>query len=165
MKHELFNDNWKFWEDKDAFALIWSVPDNAQTVRLPHDAMIGARAYADSPAGADGAYRDGASYVYYKELYAPERWRDQTLKLYFEGVSRSAMVYVNNQRAALVPYAYTAFYVDLDDYLKYGQVNQIRVCVRTGDMPNSRWYAGAVSIGTSTCWREGWPISRPRASG
>ena len=142
MKHELFNDNWKFWEDKDAFALIWSVPDNAQTVRLPHDAMIGARAYADSPAGADGAYRDGASYVYYKELYAPERWRDQTLKLYFEGVSRSAMVYVNNQRAALVPYAYTAFYVDLDDYLKYGQVNQIRVCVRTGDMPNSRWYAG-----------------------
>ena len=49
MKHELFNDNWKFWEDKDAFALIWSVPDNAQTVRLPHDAMIGARAYAASP--------------------------------------------------------------------------------------------------------------------
>lgn len=139
--------------------------DNAQTVRLPHDAMIGARAYADSPAGADGAYRDGASYVYYKELYAPERWRDQTLKLYFEGVSRSAMVYVNNQRAALVPYAYTAFYVEPDDYLKYGQVNQIRVCVRTGTCPTADGMPGAVSIGTSTCWREGWPISRPRASG
>ena len=142
MKYQLFNDSWKFWEDKDAFALICSVPENAQTVRLPHDAMIGAKARADSPAGADGAYRDGASYVYYKELYAPEQWRDRTVKLCFEGISRSAMVYVNNQRAALVPYAYTTFYVDLDDYLRYGQVNQIRVCARTGDMPNTRWYTG-----------------------
>lgn len=142
MKYQLFNDNWKFWEDKDAFALIWSVPDSARTVCLPHDAMIGAKARADSPAGADGAYRDGASYVCYKELYAPEQWRDRTVKLCFEGISRSAMVYVNNQRAALVPYAYTTFYVDLDDYLRYGQVNQIRVCARTGDMPNTRWYTG-----------------------
>ena len=143
MKGSKWNEDWLFWEDKDAFALIWSVPEQAQSVCLPHDPMIRGKAYAESPAGGDGGYRDGGSYVYYKELFAPEKWRDQSVKLCFDGISRSAMVYVNGQRAALVPYAYTTFCVALDDYLRYGQVNQIRVCARTGDMPNSRWYSGA----------------------
>ena len=142
MNERFLNDGWLFWEDKDAFALIWSVPEHAEPVRLPHDAMIGREARGESPAGGDGAYRDGGSFVYYRQLYAPEEWKQRCVALCFEGVSRSAMVYVNNQRAALVPYGYTTFYVELNDYLKYGQVNQIRVCARTGDMPNSRWYAG-----------------------
>lgn len=142
MKQIKWNENWLFWEDKDAFALIWGVPENAQPVCLPHDPMISGRAHPESPAGGDGGYRDGGSYVYYKELFAPEEWKDRSITLCFEGISRSAMVYVNGQRAALVPYAYTTFYVPLDDYLKYGQTNQIRISARTGDMPNSRWYSG-----------------------
>ena len=142
MKCELWNDGWLFWEDRDAFALIWSVPEHAKSVRLPHDAMISGKAHADSPSGGDGGYRDGGSYVYYKTLYVPEDWRERTAVLRFDGVGRSAMVYVNNQRAALVPYGYTTFHVALDDFLRYGAENQIRVCCRTGDMPNSRWYSG-----------------------
>ena len=27
-----WNDGWKFWPDGDAFSLVWSVPENAETV-------------------------------------------------------------------------------------------------------------------------------------
>ena len=142
MREQLFNDGWLFWEDKDAFALIWDVPTHAQPVRLPHDPMILQKAGPDSPGGSDGGYRDGGSYVYYKTLHVPDEWRDRTLYLRFDGAGSRAMVYVNSQRAALVPYGYTTFYVPLNDYLLYGQENQLRIQTRTGDMPNSRWYAG-----------------------
>lgn len=142
MKRTLWNDNWLFWEDKDAFALIWDVPERAQAVTLPHDAMIAQKARPDSPTRNDGGYRDGGSYVYVKKLFAPEEWRERTVALRFEGVSRNVMVYVNEQRVAAVPYGYTTFYALLNDFLRYGQENEIRVLARTGDAPNSRWYSG-----------------------
>ncbi|MCI8537206.1 MAG: glycoside hydrolase family 2 protein [Oscillospiraceae bacterium] len=155
MRGQNWNDNWLFWEDKDAFALIWSVPEHAQTVRLPHDVTISLPAYGGSPAGGDGAFRDGGSYVYVKNLFAPEEWRDRTVSLRFDGVSRNAMVYVNGQRAAVMPYAYTTFDVPLDDFLDYGKENQIRVSVRTGDMPNTRWYAGSGIYRDVSLWTGG----------
>ena len=142
MKERLFNDGWLFWEDKDAFALIWDVPDAAQSVRLPHDPMIHQLARPDSPGGSDGGYRDGGSYVYYKVLDVPESWRDRTLYLRLDGAGSRVMVYINQQRAAMVPYGFTTFYVPLNDYLLYGRENQIRVQTRTADMPNARWYTG-----------------------
>lgn len=142
MHERRWNDDWLFWEDKDAFALIWDIPEYAQRLSLPHDAMIHTPARPDSPAGGDGGFRDGGSYVYVKELFAPEEWREKTAALRFDGVQRSAMVYINGQRAASVPNGYTTFCVPLNDFLRYGQKNQIRVAARTGDMPNSRWYSG-----------------------
>lgn len=142
MREKRFNDGWLFWEDKDAFALIWDVPAHAQPVRLPHDPMILQKARPDSPSGSDGGYRDGGSYVYYKTLHVPEEWRERTLYLRFDGAGSRAMVYVNSQRAAMAPYGYTTFYVPLNDYLLYGQENRLRIQVRTADMPNSRWYTG-----------------------
>ena len=121
MKEALFNDNWLFWEDKDAFALIWDVPETAQSVRLPHDPMIHKKARPDSPGGSDGGYRDGGSYVYYKTLTVPESWRDKTVYLRFDGAGSRVMVYINQQRAAMVHYGFTTFYVPLNDYLLYGQ--------------------------------------------
>lgn len=142
MQEKRWNDNWLFWEDKNAFALIWDIPEHARRLSLPHDAMIHAPARLDSPAGGDGGFRNGGSYVYVKELFALEEWREQTVALRFDGVQRSAMVYVNGQRAASVPSGYTTFCVPLNDFLRYGQENQVRVATRTGDMPNSRWYSG-----------------------
>ena len=34
-------------------------------------------------------------------------------------------------------------YVNLNDFLRPGEENAVRVLVRTGDMPNCRWYSGA----------------------
>ncbi len=143
MYMEKWNKGWKFWPDKGAFALVWNIPEIARDIDLPHDAMLEAPARADSSNGGNTGYRDGDVYTYVKMLYAPEEYREKTVMLKFEGVYMNAMVYVNEQLAAKCPYGYTGFYVKLNDHLRYGQENEIRVLVKNSGMANSRWYSGS----------------------
>lgn len=142
MKYTKYNEDWKFWVDKNAFALVWNVPEQAKTVTLPHDAMLENEAHADSPNGGNTGFRDGEVYNYVHMLQTREEDRYKTLLLKFEGVYMNAMVYVNGELAAKRPYGYSGFLVKLNDHLRYGQENEIRVQVRNGAMPNSRWYSG-----------------------
>ena len=143
MKEIKWNEQWKFWPDKDSFALVWDIPEQAREITLPHDAMIETPAHPDSPNGGNTGFRDAECYTYVKMLYAPETYRDRVVALKFEGVYMNAFVYVNGQLAAKSPFGYTTFYAELNDYLKYGAENEIRVQVRAGAMTNSRWYSGA----------------------
>jgi len=143
MKCELFNSGWKFWEDKDSFALIWSVPDNAQDITLPHDAMLYKHPYAESLNGRSTGFRDGGSYIYVNSLFVPQTDEDKVITLKFEGMYMNALVYVNGQLSAKCPYGYTTFYAPLSPYLRYEQYNEIRVIVKNSGMPNSRWYSGS----------------------
>lgn len=142
MKEILFNNEWKYWIDKNAFALVWNIPESAETVELPHDAMIKKAAYKESPNGGNTGFRDGDVYNYVKILNVPVEYKDKTVMLKFEGVYMNTFVYVNGQLAGKNPYGYTTFYVNLNDHLKYGEENEIRVIVRNGAMTNSRWYSG-----------------------
>lgn len=142
MLEQKINTGWKYWIDRDSFALVWNVPEYAKDVELPHDAMLEQPAHEESPNGGNTGFRDGAVYNYVKVLTVPEEYRKKTIMLRFEGVYMNAMVYVNEQLAAKCPYGYTGFYVHLNDYLRYGEKNEIRVIVRNGAMTNSRWYSG-----------------------
>ena len=137
-----FNDNWKFWIEGDSFALVWNIPDIAREVTLPHDAMIEKPAHEESLNGGNTGYRDGDVYNYVKLFQAPEEYKDKTVMLKFEGVYMNAFVYVNGQLAGKNPFGYTTFYVPLNNFLRFGQENEIRVQVRNGAMTNSRWYSG-----------------------
>lgn len=143
MKEQKWNSEWKFWEDKASFALVWNVPEIARNVELPHDAMMEKAAHTDSPNGGNTGYRDGDIYTYVKMLYVPEEYRERTVMLKFEGIYMNAFIYANGQLVAKNPFGYTTFYAELNDYLRYGQENEIRVQVRAGAMTNSRWYSGA----------------------
>ena len=143
MLDQKWNNDWKFWEDKDSFALVWNIPENAKDIDLPHDAMIENKPYADSANKGNTGFRDGSNYNYVKMLYVPEEARNKTLMLKFEGVYMNALVYVNEQLAAKNMFGYNTFYVPLDAYLRYGQNNEIRVQVRNSNMTNSRWYSGS----------------------
>lgn len=143
MIEQKWNDNWKFWVDKDSFALVWDIPEIARDITLPHDAMIEKPAHVDSLNGGNTGFRDGDIYTYVKMLHAPEEYKEKTVTLKFEGVYMNAFVYVNGQLAAKSPFGYTTFYAPLNDFLKYGEDNEIRVQVRAGAMTNSRWYSGA----------------------
>lgn len=142
MKEILFNKEWKYWIDKNAFALVWNIPENAETVELPHDAMIQKPAHKESLNGGNTGFRDGDVYNYVKIFNAPLEYKNKTVMLKFEGVYMNTFVYVNGQLASKNPYGYTTFYVNLDDYLRYDEDNEIRVVVRNGAMTNSRWYSG-----------------------
>ncbi len=143
MKKIRWNDNWKFWADKDAFALIWNVPESAQDITLPHDAMIENKPYAGSPNRTSTGFRDGDCYTYVKLFTPEESWREKIVQVYFEGVYMNAMVYLNGQFIAKNPYGYTGFTAQLNSLLRFGEVNELRVLVRNGAMNNSRWYSGS----------------------
>lgn len=143
MIEKKFNDSWKFWLDKDSFALVWDIPESAREIHLPHDAMIENPPHEDSPNKGNTGYRDGGNYHYVKIMNAPEEYKDKTVMLKFEGIYMNALIYVNGQLAGKSPFGYSNVYVPLHPYFKYGQENEIRVIVRNGAMTNSRWYAGS----------------------
>lgn len=143
MNTQCWNHGWKFWEETDAFSLVWSVPETARVLDLPHDAMLERQSRPESPNGGDTGYRDGGNYVYVKEFTAPEAWRQQTVMVHFEAVYSNAMVYLNGQLVGKRPYGYAPFTVPLNDYLRYGGSNELRVLVKNNGMPNSRWYSGS----------------------
>ena len=142
MRQIKWNDNWKFWSDKDAFALVWNIPENARDVALPHDAMIEKPAYAESPNGGNTGYRDGGNYTYVKLLTLEKEDLGNKYILKFDGIYCHALVFVNEQLAGSEANGYSTFYVDLTPLLRAGQ-NEIRVQVRNAAMTNSRWYSGS----------------------
>lgn len=142
MLEKKFNNSWKYWIDKDAFALVWNIPEKAREITLPHDAMMESDANPESKNKGNTGFRDGDIYNYVKLFEVKEEYKNKTIILKFEGIYMNAMVYVNGELAGKCPYGYTTFYVELNDYLKYGQENEIRVIVRNGAMTNSRWYSG-----------------------
>lgn len=143
MKRQKWNDGWKFWADKDSFALVWNVPEIAREITLPHDAMIEEKADPDSSNKGNTGFRNGGVYTYVKNLFVPEEAKNKTLMLEFEGVYMNAQIYVNEQLAGKNMFGYTTFFVKLNDFLRYGVDNEIRVQVRNNNMTNSRWYTGS----------------------
>lgn len=137
-----FNDGWKFWIDRNAFALVWNIPEHAKEITLPHDAMIEKKAYAESANKGNTGFHDGDIYHYVKMIDVPEFYRHKTIKLKFEGIYMNSFIYVNGNLAGQCPFGYSTFYVDLSPFLKFGTQNEIRVIVRNGAMTNSRWYSG-----------------------
>lgn len=143
MKAQKWNENWLYWEDKDSFALVWGIPQEARKVNLPHDAMLERRVYAESPNGGNTGFRDGGVYTYVKALTVDQAQKGKLLMLKFEGVYSNAMVYINGQLAGKNNFGYSTFYVQLNDLVTYGAENEIRVQVRNCNMTNSRWYSGS----------------------
>ena len=142
MKQIKWNDGWKFWPDKDAFALVWDVPESARDITLPHDAMIESPADPSSPNKGNTGYRNGGNYTYRKLLHLTQDALSQRYMLKLEGVYCHAMVYVNEQLAGREANGYTGFYVNLTPWLHAGD-NEIRVQVKNAGMSNSRWYSGS----------------------
>ncbi len=142
MLEKKFNEEWLYWEEKDAFTLIWNTPDHAKKVTLPHDAMISKAPNPNSPNKVNTAFRDGGIYCYQKYIKLDESEASKRMLIKFEGVYMNTFVYINGELAAKRPYGYSTFYVEMDKYLNYGQDNEIRVYVRNGTMTNSRWYSG-----------------------
>ena len=83
MKRQKWNEGWKFWADKDSFALVWNVPENAREINLPHDAMIEEKADPESPNKGNTGFRNGGVYTYVKNLYVPEEAKGKTMMLEF----------------------------------------------------------------------------------
>ena len=132
-RQELFDSGWQFSGD----STTW------RTVNLPHDWSIEGDFDKDAPAGHDGAYLPTGKGWYKKQFNLESlKFKEQKLRLYFEGVYMNAEVYVNGQRAGEHPYGYSSFFVDITPYVKAGQ-NEVEVRVDNSQQKNCRWYSGS----------------------
>lgn len=139
MRRTPFVTGWQTRPQAAPFSELTGGAPSWEPVTLPHDATLGRRRSPEH--GAASGYTPGGAHEYRTTLTAPADWRDRTVLLEFEGVYRSAAVYVNGALAGQQASGYTGFTVCLDDLLRHGADNQIEVRCRTS--ADSRWYAGA----------------------
>lgn len=135
MKRLNFNPGWMFCKEGN--------DENAVEVNLPHDAMLFEKRDPESKSSTGGGFFPGGKYVYTKKFFAPEDYKDKCVTLEFEGIYKNSEVYINDRLAGGRPYGYSNFYIGMDDFLKYGFDNEIKVIADNSKIPNSRWYTGS----------------------
>ena len=134
MKKINLNADWTFWPKGQE--------EQAQTVDLPHDAMIHRERIKKLKNGSYTGFYPSGDYVYRKTRFGAEEYRDQSLILEFEGVYMYSTVGLNGEALGGHAYGYSNFYVDLTDKLRIGEDNELLVDVHCSQVPNARWYPG-----------------------
>ena len=145
MKRIKWNDDWIFLKpgENPMMAAISGGGGCGEIVTLPHDAMIHEERTPDTKNGHQTGFYPGGCYTYIKNFTAPREWAQKTVLVEFEGVYQNARVYVNGDYAGGHPGGYTCFSVVLDDFLKPGENNELKVIANNSAEENSRWYSGS----------------------
>ncbi|WP_408072140.1 glycoside hydrolase family 2 TIM barrel-domain containing protein [Butyrivibrio sp. JL13D10] len=114
-----------------------------EEVNLPHDGMIGTKVSPDAPAKSDSGYFVGGLTNYTKYIMIPKEWEGDCVGIQFDGAMMNVTVDVNGCKVGSQHYGYAPFYVDLTDYVTFGEENRITVNCNTSMYVNSRWYTGS----------------------
>lgn len=124
------DDNWT-WNssfDKEMLGADYDVK-NDESVRIPHSVTTTSFNYFD-----EHEYQMISGYR--RVLHAKEEWQDKVVLLTFEGVAHEATVYVNSTEVMTHRCGYTAFTIDISDYLRFGEDNIIVVRVDSNENLN-----------------------------
>ena len=127
-----FCSNWTFC--KEGFKPV--------PVDLPHDAMLLEKRDGGCRNGVNSGYFPGGRYTYEKAFELDAAMLGKSVVLHFEGVYQNCKVYANRKLADSHRYGYTAFDVDISDFVQSGE-NTVRVEVDNSLEPNCRWYSGS----------------------
>ena len=132
MQKILFNDGWKFKklpiEKKDE--IIETSGADWLDVQLPHDWLI---------YDTHNLYESGTGW--YAKQFTVDEISSNRFLITFDGVYFNSTVFVNGNKAGVWRNGYTAFTIDITDFLNIGN-NTIAMCV-AHESPNTRWYSGA----------------------
>ncbi|MFS0776706.1 glycoside hydrolase family 2 TIM barrel-domain containing protein [Neobacillus sp. 3P2-tot-E-2] len=143
MKHFNLDFNWKFSYStgnsfKDKLGKAYK-----ETVNLPHDFSIKLDRSESERSNAAGGFFPGGIGTYEREMVIHNDEKEKVFILLVEGAFMNTEVYLNGHLAAVHPYGYTEFKVDLTPYIRFGENNKIRIVVNNNALPNSRWYTGS----------------------
>lgn len=142
MKHINLDEKWVFRRGLlDSIGIIDSDP--GVVVNLPHDGMISTTVTKDATASSDSGYFPGDVCNYTKNVMIPLEWERDCLGLQFDGSMMHTSVEVNGCKVGEHHYGYTPFYLDITDYVTFGEENRITINMNTGVQPSSRWYTGS----------------------
>lgn len=130
-----FNHDWNVTKEGS--------PNQAQSVTLPHDAMVHEARDEKAATGAAGGYFPGGSYLYTKKFAVPAEAVGESWLVEFEGAYLDSYVCLNKSFVLSNHSGNRGFVADLTPYLHYGQENLLEVTVKNDAQPNSRWYTGS----------------------
>lgn len=121
MKRYPFNDNWYFTQKFDHGLINLKEPktDFAQ-VRIPHTVQI-----LPFNEFSEKAYQMVSGYLRF--FTPPDCWKGKCIRAVFEGAAHYARVYLNGKLLAQHGCGYTAFTVDLTDYIYWDRLNNLTV--------------------------------------
>lgn len=142
MLRQNFNEKWTVLDGNvGLMAMLHPGAEAPEEITLPHDAMIHEARTPDTKSGSQTGFYPGNVYTYVKKFDAPADWEGNAIALEFEGVYMNARVYVNGDYAGGHPHGYSNFYVSIEDFLRYGAENEIKVIANNMEQ-TSRWYCG-----------------------
>ena len=142
MKSVSLDEKWTFRRGfLDSIGMLEQDP--GIEVNLPHDGMIGTPVKADAPAKSDSGYFVGNLSNYIKYVMIPKEWEKDCVGLQFDGAMMNATVDINGCKVGLQHYGYAPFYIDLTNYVTFGEENRITINLNTSMQTNSRWYTGS----------------------
>ena len=121
-KRIYLNEGWFFTEHFDeTLNRPEYQEDTLQAVRIPHTCKEIPFHYFD-----ESIYQMVSGYR--RRLHVPEEWKGKRILLTFDGAAHDITVYCNGVKVGEHHCGYTAFTVDLTEYVAYGQENIL--CVR-----------------------------------
>ena len=85
---------------------------------------------------------------YEKIIFAPDEWREKKIVLNFEGVAHSCKVFLNGEIIRTSKCGYTAFCVDIDEKLKFGENNELVVIVDSRESLNAPPFGNVIDYMT-----------------
>lgn len=120
-KHILLNKEWKFIADErnEGLNSSWNqkLPENAKNINIPHTWNV--------TKGLEEYY--GLAWYEHK-LNIPKEWKNKHIRLKFDAIYHSAVIYLNGKKIAdHLNAGYTAFYVDISNLAKYGEDNTLTI--------------------------------------
>lgn len=144
MYRKNWNEDWLVLKSGETphISTMMGTVGKSKTVTLPYDAMIHEKKTPDTKNQHQTGFYPGGCYTYLKYFTTPEEWKGKNIYLEFEGVYCNARVYINGDLAGGCPNGYSEFCLCIDDYLKYGQKNEVKVIANNTE-ENSRWYSGS----------------------
>lgn len=120
-ERKYLNNDWKFAEDAESSAVV--------SIRIPHTCKEFPSQYFDEE-------ECQMTCRYERALYIFEEWKSKALLLTFEGAAHEATVSINGKDVYTHRCGYTAFTIDISDYVIYGKPNTLSVLLDTHETLN-----------------------------
>jgi beta-galactosidase len=140
MKDIIINKGWDFYDLTNKTSC---------KVNLPHDATIGTyRDQGDADNPVMNTYFlnvgfKGIKCIYRKKIYIPKYYASKALYLEFNGIYRDFTVELNGMKILEESYGYIPYDVRIEDKVRFGEENEIKVTINTPEKGHNRWYAGS----------------------
>ncbi len=133
---------WKFQKGQINAAHLPSFDDsNWREVHMPHDWGVDGGFISDGDGNTGKLPWKGQGW-YRKSLNIPSTERNRIVYLLFDGIMAFPTIYINGIKAGSWDYGYNSFYLDITNFVNFGEENKIAIHVDTRNH-DSRWYPGA----------------------